>query len=239
MAESLPTMPPAPESGPKFEKLPEAIDNVGTLFSYGYLLDIPNLQGLLEDIQKLTEKPRTVTIREASDLSEAERLVRSEPESVIILRGTRLENVRVSVVSEEELHEQYEKRGKDIRSLVEKGMQQAPPREHAYLYSRRPVGEEKGRYLNGGLIIGLNEEELKHLDDYEYDPVYRRQPARELVIGSRKYQTEKITFYEGNGPLERSPDHIAKAKKYVWRERSEAGARGPRAKWPPFVRKRK
>lgn len=239
MSESLPVTPPSSEAEPKLEKLPASLDKETTLFSYGYLLDIPNLHGLLQDIQKLGEKPRAIDILEAQDLAEAEQLTGSHPESIIILRGARLENVHVSVVSEKELHDQYEKRGRDIKPLVEKGIQQATPREHAYLYSRRPQKDERGRFLNGGLIIGLKKEELEHLDDYEYDPVYRRQPVNELTIADKRYRSESITFYEGNGPLERTPEDKVRASKYVRSDRSNLGERGPNAKWPPGVRKRK
>ncbi len=239
MSESLPVTPPSSEGEPKLEKLPDSIDTRGTLFSYGYLLDIPNLQGLLKDIQKLVKEPREITITEAKDLAEASQLASSQPGSIIILRGARLENVHVSVVSEQELHDQYKKRGRDLKPLVEKGIQQATPREHAYLYSRRPQENERGRFLKGGLIIGLKSEELAHLDDYEYEPVYRRQPVNELVIADKKYQSRNITFYEGNGPLQRTPEEKIRASKYVRSERSSLGERGPNAKWPPAIRKRK
>ena len=84
--------------GPEKKRLPEALDNEGVLFSYGYLLDQPKLRELLN-----TRRPN-FSILETTDIDEAKKLA-THPDAVVILRNVRMEGVRVSVVTAGELHE--------------------------------------------------------------------------------------------------------------------------------------
>lgn len=215
--------------------LPKELDEDTTIFAYGYLLDVSELKKLL------AEKRTDFVVLETTRLDEALKLRREHPDDIVILRGVRLEGVRVSVVTEEQLREFYKEQGESVEALVQKGLLEPNPRQHSYLYARVAGPTERGRFLDGGLIAGLRREELEEvLDPYELPPVYRRQRVPELTIEGKRFKPEHATFYAGNiGALARTEEAVIAAKKTARAGRAGIGQYGPGAKWPREARHKK
>src|SRR5690348_11355394 len=87
--------------------LPAELDNETVIFSYGSLLNNETLRGLLKNRGQFK-------ILETDNLAEAARLVKDNPADIVILRNVRLENVRVSIVTETMLRRSFKNRGGDI-----------------------------------------------------------------------------------------------------------------------------
>jgi hypothetical protein len=174
------------------EKLPESIDNEGTLFAYGFLLDKNFLD---EENLKKSRPEGNYQILEAINLEEAMELARDK-KNVVILRGVKLEGIRAQIITDEQMAEAYKKKfGKKVP------WDTAP---NQYLYAKKAEGEEKARYLNGGIIINLTPEDFKPMDANEgivaedNDGIYWRQNVPELEIAGAHYKPEHIKFYGGN-----------------------------------------
>ena len=175
------------------EKLPEAIDNEGTLFAYGFLLDHENLKRLFEE----SRKGKEVNIHEAGSIDEAEKLANENPGGVVILRNVKMEGVRAQIITYNQFTEAYKKKfGEEYYYNIDEG--------HEYLYVVPAKEGERGRNIEGGLIIGLNNNDLKYFDIDEAvepeknDGVYFRKKVPELEISGKKYKPDNIKFYSGN-----------------------------------------
>lgn len=219
------------------EKLPEIIDNKGTLFAYGYLLAHENLKRLFQE----SRKGKEVTIHEVGSVEDAQKLAEKNHEDVVILRNVKMEGVRAQIITSNQFIDAYKKKfGKDYpKSDDDAGAQE-------YLYVRQVEDNKKPRYINGGLVMGLSNDDLKAFDIDEgiipedKDGVYWRKKVPELNIKNHKYQIENITFYSGNAEDDihkfldpenegRLSSRIAREtvhKKSVSREMSDS------AKWP-------
>lgn len=222
----------SPESMEHLEKLPGELDTDTTLFAYGYLLDVSELKELI------AKKRTDFAVLETTQLDRALKLRQEHPDDIVILRGVRLEGVRASVVTEEQLRGFYRERGESVEALVQKGLLEPAPRQHSYLYARVAEPDERGRFLDGGLIAGLRREELEEvLDPYELPPVYRRQRVPGLTIEGKRFKPERVTFYAGNiGKLRRATKEIVTAKETARVGRAGLGEYGTGAKWPREAR---
>ncbi len=221
--------------GERVDILPKELDEETTIFAYGHLLDVPELKKLI------ARKRVNVTIFETTTLDEAVGIRQKHPDDIIILREVRLEGVRASIATEEQLRNFYQEQGESVNALVEKGLLEPIPRHHSYLYARIAEPTEHGRFLDGGLIAGLRREELEEvLDPYELPPVYQRQRAPELTIGGKRFKPKHVTFYAGNiGTLSRTTEEEIAAKKMARTGRNKIGSYGPGAKWPREARRKK
>lgn len=177
------------------EKLPEIIDNKGTIFAYGYLLERENLKRLFEESRPGKEG----NIYEAGSIEEAQQLVEKNPEDVVILRNVKMEGVRAQIITSDQFVDAYKKKfGKNFPESDSNGEAQE------YLYVRQAEDDKMPRYINGGLVIGLNNADLRVFDIDEgiipedKDGVYWRKKVPELKIENRQYQIKNITFYSGN-----------------------------------------
>src|SRR5262245_12237516 len=140
-------------------QLPPEIDNDTVIFSYGSLLDHGQLRFLF--------KARgNFEIRETTDIAEASRMVRAFPADILILKNVRLENVRVSIVTEAILRRWYIDSGGDLQKLIDAGVTTKEVPESAYLFGRPAGPGERARFLNGGLVCNLTAEEVEILDKY-------------------------------------------------------------------------
>ncbi len=103
------------------------------------------------------------------------------------------------------------------------------PKQNAYLCAE-PYGD---RFLNGGLIIGLSEEEVKKLQAYEYWPIYQLTPTPQLTIENTAYTPASIQFF---ATIIRNL-HSDKTRKHVQSVLSIGSEKGtrPQAKWPRNV----
>src|SRR5262245_65016484 len=97
-------------------RLPSELDSGNTIFSYGSLLDHGKLRELLAERGEFR-------ILETNDAAEAARLAKDHADDIVILRNVRLENVRVSVVTEKILRRWYKDRGGDLRELTDAGIE--------------------------------------------------------------------------------------------------------------------
>jgi hypothetical protein len=168
------------------KRLPPAIDAENVIFAYGSLLEEQTLRGLL--------KPRLpFSIRELTDIDSAVKAAASKPGDIVIIRGVRLLNIRAALVTSAILTRWFPFKDHIEASEVADGV---------FLYARRIRDGERGRHLNGGLILGLTFEEIKAIDAYELDPVLQRRPVGTLIINSERYACEHISFYEGTVPAE-------------------------------------
>lgn len=213
------------------QRLPSELDNDGVVFSYGSLLDH-------EMLRRLLKGRGPFRIMETGDAAEAVDLVRGGPGDIVILRNVRLENVRVSIVTETILRRRYKDSGGDLQELIDAGVTTREVPQAAYLYARPAAPFEKGRSLNGGLICNLTEEELSVLDMYEFEPVLRRTRAPELTIRGRSYVPEHITFYAGSGSSgDLTVEEKAERSRLLNLNR-KPGRQSPQAKWPTNVRRK-
>jgi len=211
--------------------LPPVLDNETVIFSYGSLLDQERLRALL------THRGEFLIV-ETSSVPEAMRLIAENPDGIVILRGVRLDNVRVSVVTEAILRRWYRDRGGDLQSLIEAGVTTVETPEAAYLYARPAFPAERGRSLNGGLICNLTAEEVGVLDKYEFEGVLERTRAPALAVGGTEYVPNQITFYAGTmSPEEITPEEKAERVRLLNLGR-KPGHKGPHAKWPRNVRRK-
>src|SRR5262245_54546152 len=161
-------------------QLPPEIDNDTVIFSYGSLLDHAQLRFLL--------KARgNFEIRETTDIAEASRMARAHPKDIVILRNVRLENVRVSIVTEAILRRWYKDSGGDLQKLIYAGGTPGEVPGSAYLYGRPVRDGEGARFLNGRLICGLTAEEVEILDKYEFETILKRTLTPRLVIQNRTF----------------------------------------------------
>jgi hypothetical protein len=212
-------------------QLPPEIDNDTVIFSYGSLLDHGQLRFLLN-------ARGDFEIRETLDLAEAATMVNAHPEDIVILRDARLENVRVSIVTEAILRRWYKDSGGDLQKLVDAGVTSREVPESAYLYAR-PVREgERGRFLNGGLICGLTTEEVDVFDKYEFETILRRTRTSRLAIQNRTFTPAYITFYAGTAAADDlTPEEVGE-KSRILRLNRQRGKKSPHAKWPENIRKK-
>lgn len=212
-------------------ELPPELDNKSVIFSYGSLLEHPQLRALLKDRSEFK-------ILETSDLEEAARLVKKNPPDIVILRNVRLGNVRVCVVTETILRRWYKNRGGEIRELIRLGVTTQEIPQALFLYARLAEDFEKGRHLNGGLICNFSRDELAVLDKYEFDPVLRRTRTPELNIGDRTFFPKEITFYAGTESFE-DITRPEKAERARWLNLNrKAGKMSPQARWHREARRR-
>jgi len=205
--------------GEEAKKLPETLDNKGTLFAYGYLLDKPKLRELLNTRTSNFPIYETTSIEEASKLTMI-------PQSIVMLRGVRMEGVDVGVITEAQLREWYSELGGNVQALVDEGVL-TQESTHAGLYARASVTGKPSRFLNGGLVCGFTPSELERIDKFEMVPVYERVKVPRLIIDDGKYVPEHIAFYAGNYKFKRAPGEY----KRLW-EKLHRG----QGKWPEDIR---
>lgn len=213
----------------KFKHLPVELDNETIIFSYGSLL-------IHEKLRELLAKRGEFEILETSDAAEAARLVRANPKDIVILKNVRLENVRVTIVTETILRRWYKASGGEIRELIDAGVTSPEIPQALFLYARPARRGEKGRTLGGGLICNLSKEEILNLDKYEFEPVLTRTLAPELKIGDRNFIPKYIAFYAGNvSPEDISAEEKAERARLLGFGRKR-GALSPQACWQRNVR---
>lgn len=212
-------------------ELPGELDNETVIFSYGSLLEHEQLRELLKDRGEFE-------IFETRNLTEAARLVNNHPKDIVILRNVRLENIRVSIVTETMLRRWYKTRGGELEELIRAGVTSREIPRAVFLYARPAETFEKGRFLNGGLICNFSKEELSVLDKYEFEPVLKRMRTPELKIGDRPFFPKKITFYAGTESFDDIlPEEKAERSRLLGLDR-KAGNLSPQARWQRGVRRR-
>jgi len=215
----------------KIDQLPAELDNDTVIFSYGSLLDHKKLRELLKNRGEFK-------ILETGDAAEAARLAKGYPKDIVILRNVRLENVRVSIVTEAILRRWYKDRGGDLQKLIDAGVTTREMIPALFLYARPAKPQEKGKTLNGGLICNLSKEELAVLDKYEWEPVLKRERAPELKIGDRSFVPEQITFYAGIAPAGDITREEKAERSRLLNLNRKPGQQSPQAKWPKDVRRK-
>ena len=213
------------------QELPAELDNDTVIFSYGSLLDHETLRVLL------SHRPE-FEVFETGNLNEAANLARENPEDIVILRDVRLENVRVSIVTEAILRRWYEDRGGDLRNLIDAGITTEETPECAYLNARPAGPGEKGKSLDGGLICNLTAEAVAVLDKYEFEGVLKRTRTPELVIQGRKYIPRHVAFYAGTESISGITAEERAERSRLLDLNRKPGQKGPHAKWPQNVRRR-
>jgi hypothetical protein len=211
--------------------LPGKLDDDTVIFSYGSLLGHEKLRELL--VQR-----GEFQIFETSDVAEAASLARENPEDIVILRDVRLENVRVSIVTEAILRRWYKDRGGDLRNLIDAGITTEETPECAYLYARPAEPGEKGKSLDGGLICNLTADEVAVLDKYEFEGVLKRTRTPELVIQGRKYIPRHVAFYAGTVSVSGITAEERAERSRLLDLNRKPGQKGPHAKWPQNVRRK-
>ena len=212
-------------------RLPGELDNDTVIFSYGSLLDHEKLRELLVHKGEFQ-------VFETSDVAEAAQLAKDNPKDIIILRNVRLENVRVSIVTEPILRRWYKDRGGNLRELTEAGIATDGALECAYLYARPARAGERGKALNGGLICNLTGEEVSVLDKYEFEPVLRRTRVPQLKIQGRVFAPEHVAFYAGTESVSDLTREERAERSRLLNSDRKPGQQSPQAKWPPNVRRR-
>lgn len=211
-------------------RLPGELDNETVIFAYGSLLEH-------EKLRELLTKRGEFKILETGHAAEAAQLVKDHPKDIVILKNVRLENVRVSIVTETMLRRWYARSGGDLEALRAAGLVARETRPAVFLMGRPAKPEEKGRTLNGGLICNLSKEELSLLDRYEWTPVLKRVRAPKLKIGKRAFVPEQITFYAGaesTGDITR--EEKAERSRLLNLNR-KPGGQSPQARWQRGVRR--
>jgi hypothetical protein len=214
-----------------FGHLPAELDNETVVFSYGSLLEH-------EKLQELFKIRGEFKVLETDNMAEAVKLVKSNPSDIVILLGVRLENVRVSIVTETILRRWYKNRGGDIEALIDSGVTTPEIPPCLFLYARPAKPSEAGKTLNGGLICNLSRAELSRLDKYEWEPVLKRVRTPELKIGEHTFIPEFITFYAGTESIDDiTTEEKAERARLLYLNR-KAGHLSPQAKWRKNVRRR-
>lgn len=206
-------------------KLPAELDNERVIFSYGSLLDH-------EKLRELLRAKGEFNILETGDLAEAARLAKDNPQDIVILRNVRLENVRVSIVTEAILRRWYQDRGGDPQKIIDAD----EILEAAYLYARPARSGERGRTLNGGLICNLSSTDVATLDNYELIPVLQKTRTPELKIEDRTFFPEHIFFYAGTESVNNLTREERAERARLLNLNRKPGELGPHAKWPKNVR---
>jgi len=215
----------------KMQRLPAELDNATVIFSYGSLLEHDTLRALLKTRGEFK-------ILETGAAAEAARLARDNPQAIVILRGVRLENVRVSIVTETILRRWYQNRGGNIEEIIDAKVTTREISPALFLYARPAEPFEKGKSLNGGLICNLSEAEVSRLDKYEWQPVLERTRAPELIIQARAFVPRQITFYAGTeSTADITPEEKAERAGLLNLNR-KPGSLSPQAKWHRLVRRK-
>ena len=211
--------------------LPPEIDNNTVIFSYGSLLDHGQLRFLL--------KARgDFEIRETADIAEAARMVSAHPKDIVILKNVRLENVRVSIVTEAILRRWYKDSGGDLQKLIDAGVTTEEAPESAYLFGRPARDGERGRFLNGGLICSLTAEEVEIFDKYEFETILKRTRTPRLAIQNRTFTPAYITFYAGTAATgDLTPEEVRERARILNLDK-QRGKKGAHAKWPENIRQK-
>jgi hypothetical protein len=231
LRKSLPSEKADAEDITDIGELPAELDNETVIFSYGSLLEHETLRGLLKNRGEFK-------VLETSSIVEAAVLAKANPADIVILRNVRLENVRVSIVTETMLRRWYQIRGGNLQELIDSQITTREIPQAVFLYARPAKLNEKGRTLNGGLICNFSKAELSMLDKYEFEPVLKRMRAPELKIGERTYAPKYITFYAGTESLEdMTPEEKAERARILNLNR-KPGYLSPQAKWQKLVRRR-
>jgi hypothetical protein len=212
-------------------QLPAELDNDTVLFSYGSLLEH-------ETLRKLLKNRGEFQILETVDAAEAARLARDNPADIIILRGVRLENVRVSVVTETMLRRWYQNRGGDVEEIIAAGVTTREISPALFLCARPAKPVEKGKSLNGGLICNLSQAELRRLDKYEWKPVLQRTRAPELIIQDRVFVPERITFYAVTTATGEITAEEKAERAGLLNLNRQPGRLSPQARWQKNVRRK-
>ncbi len=214
-------------------KLPESLDNTGSLFAYGFLLDQDKLRELL------STRSSGFPIHEVTSMEEFEKTRADKGDAIVILRGVQMQGVEVQIHTEKQMRDWLDALPPDERpfgnsdDLVAKGILTAES-THAGLFAL-PGGN---RFLNGGIITGLTDAELERLDGFEMLPVYQRVRVPALNISSHSYTPKYITFYAGNSDMEkrfgRNLEEVRRARELLRTGRGEGvvGEIGPNMKWP-------
>lgn len=215
----------------KFTHLPPELDNETVIFSYGSLLEH-------ETLRKLLKTRGEFKIFETNDASEAARLVKANPKDIVILKNVRLENVRVSIVTETILRRWYKNRGGELQELIDAGVTTREIPQALFLYARPAKTGEKGRTLNGGLIYNLSSDEVLMLDKYEFEPVLIRARTPEIKIGERTFVPKYVAFYAGTeSPGDITSEEKAERARLLNLNR-KPGAHSPQARWQREVRRK-
>ncbi len=192
----------------ELQEIFKSIDKKGTLFAYGSLLDPQNLKRLLDN----SGDDRAPEVYEAKDLEEAGALLKQDPAGIVLLHNVLLDGIRAQIITDGQLLSAYKKKFGEKYPIDDANPEQ-------YLYVRTPIkkevilksGEktetrERERSINGGLIIGLTEEDLERLDKNEtmkkvdgvMDGIYMRQQVPKVIIENKNFTPANIEFYGGN-----------------------------------------
>ena len=211
--------------------LPAEIDRRTTIFSYGSLLNHRQLRELLKTRGEFQ-------IHETQGVQKAARLIKENPNDIVILKNVFLENVRVSIITETMLRRWYREKGGDLETLIRAGVTTREVPQAVFLYARPAAPNEKGRFLNGGLICNLTREEVLHLDRYEFEPVLKRTRAPQIKIGGRGFFPNHIAFYAGSASTaDITAEEKAERARFLNLNR-KYGQISPQAGWQKNVRKR-
>ena len=211
--------------------LPAELDNDAVIFSYGSLLEHEKLRELLKNRGEFK-------ILETSGAAEAAELAQDNPKDIIILRNVRLENVRVSIVTETILRRWYKNSGGNVQELIDAGIttREIPPA--LFLCARPAEPLEKGKTLNGGLVCNLSKNELLVLDKYEWAPVLKRMHTPELKIGNNTYVPEHITFYAVTVSADDMTSEEKAERSRLLNLNRKPGRQSPQARWKKNVRRK-
>jgi hypothetical protein len=214
----------------KINLLPAELDNENVLFSYGSLLNH-------ETLRKLFKARGEFQIFETNGVAEAANLAENNPQDIIILKNVRLENVRVTIITETMLRRWYKNSGGELQTLIDAQVTTPEIPQALFLYARAAAPHEKGKTLNGGLICNLNGDETRLLDKYEFAPVLTRERTPKLKISGQIYLPRHITFYAGNvSPDDITAEEKAERSKFLNLNRKR-GRQSPQAKWHRQVRR--
>jgi len=215
----------------KLKPLPAELDNDTVIFSYGSLLEHKKLRELLKNRGEFK-------ILETVDAAKAAGLAKANPKDIVILKSVRLENVRVSIVTETILRRWYKNMGGNLQELIDAEIITREILQAVFLVARPAKPGEKGKSLNGGLICNLSKEELSILDKYEWKPVLERTRAPELKIGERAFVPEHITFYAGTEPAGDITSEEKADRARLLNLNRKPGRLSPQARWQRQVRRR-
>jgi hypothetical protein len=212
------------------KQLPAEVDNDTVIFSYGSLLNH-------EKLRKLLINRGEFKILEISNVAEAASLVKGNPKDIVILKNVRLENVRVSIVTETMLRRWYKNRGGNLQELIDAGITTREIPQAVFLYGRPAKAAEKGRILNGGLICNLSKDEVLRLDKYEWEPVLKRERAPKLKIREHTFVPEHIVFYAGTESTNDLTSEEKADRARLLNLNRKPGHQSPQAKWQREVRR--
>lgn len=216
------------------------IDRKG-LFSYGSLLDAETLRRALND-----QKRRIFTTNHPNELGP---LLTSKPGRLVILRGVRLEQVCAFIISSEMIADHLgawsESVNRHVRQVT--GRTREPPAEpELYLMLRRE--RLRPRFIQGGVIFGLNETDFRRLDCFELAMenvgrtpferrVYERIRATQLkVVGTLKpLPFNNVWFYAAAREMGKihTVETRARVRELFFGAKKRRGGHQPKAAcWP-------